>query len=40
MLDLDALTALRAVAEHGSVSAAATSLGFTPSAVSQQVKRL
>jgi DNA-binding transcriptional LysR family regulator len=40
MIDLAALVALRAVATHGSVSGAATALGFTPSAVSQQVKRL
>lgn len=40
MIDLEALTALRAVATHGSVSAAATATGYTPSAVSQQVKRL
>ncbi|CUR56058.1 Transcriptional regulator, LysR family [metagenome] len=40
MLDLTALTSLRAVDDHGSVVAAAESLGFTPSAVSQQVKRL
>ena len=40
MIDLDALLALRAVATHGSVGGAATALGFTPSAVSQQVKRL
>ena len=40
MIDLAALTALRAVATHGSVVAAADALGFTPSAVSQQVKRL
>lgn len=40
MIDLDALVALRAVDRHGSVVAAADSLGFTPSAVSQQVKRL
>ncbi|GAB2984406.1 LysR family transcriptional regulator [Nocardioides montaniterrae] len=40
MIDLDALAALRAVATHGSVSAAAEATGFTPSAVSQQVKRL
>lgn len=40
MIDLDAVVALRAVANHGSVAAAATSLGFTPSAVSQQIKRL
>ena len=40
MIDLDAVVALRAVATHGSVSAAAVALDFTPSAVSQQVKRL
>lgn len=40
MIDLVALTSLRAVATHGSVVAAAEALGFTPSAVSQQVKRL
>ena len=40
MLDLVALTSLRAVDDHGSVVAAAEALGFTPSAVSQQVKRL
>ena len=40
MIDLAALASLRAVATHGSVVAAADALGFTPSAVSQQVKRL
>lgn len=40
MIDLGALTSLRAVDAHGSVVAAADALGFTPSAVSQQVKRL
>ncbi len=40
MIDLAALTSLRAVDTHGSVVAAADALGFTPSAVSQQVKRL
>src|SRR5690348_13477610 len=40
MIDLDALAALRAVADTGSVIAAATATGYTPSAVSQQVKRL
>lgn len=40
MIDLAALVALRAVDTHGSVVAAADALGFTPSAVSQQVKRL
>ncbi|GAA1686321.1 LysR family transcriptional regulator [Microbacterium lacus] len=40
MIDLDAIISLRAVATQGSVAAAATALGYTPSAVSQQVKRL
>lgn len=40
MIDLDAVLSLRAVATEGSVAAAATTLGYTPSAVSQQVKRL
>jgi DNA-binding transcriptional LysR family regulator len=40
MIDLAALSSLRAVATHGSVVSAADALGFTPSAVSQQVKRL
>ena len=40
MIDLPALASLRVVASHGSVVAAADALGFTPSAVSQQVKRL
>ena len=40
MIDLAALGSLRAVAECGSVVGAAAALGFTPSAVSQQVKRL
>ncbi len=40
MIDLDALVSLRAVSAHGSVVAAADVLGYTPSAVSQQVKRL
>jgi DNA-binding transcriptional LysR family regulator len=40
MIDLAALSALRAVETHGSVVAAAQALGFTPSAISQQVKRL
>ncbi|GGR66437.1 DNA-binding transcriptional LysR family regulator [Nocardioides luteus] len=40
MIDLAALVALRTVDTHGSVVAAADALGFTPSAVSQQVKRL
>lgn len=40
MIDLAALASLTAVDAHGSVVGAAQSLGFTPSAVSQQVKRL
>ena len=40
MIDLVALDSLRAVGSHGSVVAAADALGFTPSAVSQQIKRL
>jgi DNA-binding transcriptional LysR family regulator len=40
MIDLAALASLRAVATHGSVVGAADALGYTPSAVSQQVKRL
>ena len=40
MIDLAALAGLRAIDTHGSVVAAADALGFTPSAVSQQVKRL
>jgi len=40
MIDLTALGALRAVGTSGSVTAAAETLGYTPSAVSQQIKRL
>src|SRR5271154_2699122 len=40
MIDLVALDSLRAVDAHGSVVAAAAALSFTPSAVSQQIKRL
>jgi DNA-binding transcriptional LysR family regulator len=40
MMDLTALRSLEAVHTHGSVVAAAQALGFTPSAVSQQIKRL
>ncbi|MCZ4499787.1 MAG: LysR family transcriptional regulator [Marmoricola sp.] len=40
MIDLAALRALKAVDQHGSVVAAAEALGFTPSAISQQIKRL
>ncbi|WP_431678666.1 LysR family transcriptional regulator [Kitasatospora sp. KL5] len=40
MLDLGRLRALHAVAVHGSVGGAAAALGFTPSAVSQQISKL
>ncbi|SDS03328.1 DNA-binding transcriptional regulator, LysR family [Brevibacterium sandarakinum] len=40
MIDLRRLRALAAVAEHGTVTAAATALNFTPSAVSQQIGQL
>ena len=40
MLDLSRLRALHAVHVHGSVASAAKALGYTPSAVSQQVAKL
>lgn len=40
MIDLASLRSLEAVHRHGSVHAAAEALGYTPSAVSQQIKRL
>ncbi|EPH42386.1 LysR family transcriptional regulator [Streptomyces aurantiacus] len=40
MLDLARLRALHAVAVHGTVGAAAAALGYTPSAVSQQIAKL
>lgn len=40
MMDLGRLRALHAVAVHGSVGGAAAALGFTPSAVSQQISKL
>ncbi|MCM3695403.1 LysR family transcriptional regulator [Microbacterium oleivorans] len=40
MIDLEAVVSLRSIATEGSVAAAANALGFTPSAVSQQIKRL
>lgn len=40
MMDLVALRSLIAVDVHGTVAAAATAGGYTPSAVSQQIKRL
>ncbi|MCX5201135.1 LysR family transcriptional regulator [Streptomyces sp. NBC_00237] len=40
MLDLARLRALHAVSVHGSVAGAATALGYTPSAVSQQLAKL
>ncbi|GAA4998882.1 LysR family transcriptional regulator [Kitasatospora paranensis] len=39
-MDLGRLRALHAVAVHGSVGGAATALGFTPSAISQQITKL
>ncbi|WP_320778050.1 LysR family transcriptional regulator [Streptomyces sp. CRN 30] len=40
MLDLQRLRALHAVSVHGTVGAAAAALGYTPSAVSQQIGKL
>ncbi|WP_367322918.1 LysR family transcriptional regulator [Streptomyces sp. HUAS ZL42] len=40
MLDLQRLRALHAVSVHGTVAAAAAALGYTPSAVSQQIAKL
>ncbi|MFG3286528.1 LysR family transcriptional regulator [Streptomyces sp. NPDC048111] len=40
MLDLARLRALHAVHVHGSVAAAAAALGYTPSAISQQISKL
>ncbi|MET8881564.1 LysR family transcriptional regulator [Streptomyces rubiginosohelvolus] len=40
MLDLARLRALHAVFVHGSVAGAATALGYTPSAISQQITKL
>ncbi|MEU1127492.1 LysR family transcriptional regulator [Streptomyces sp. NPDC005899] len=40
MLDLSRLRALHAVSVHGSVAGAAAALGYTPSAVSQQITKL
>ena len=40
MLDLATVRSLIAVRDHGTVVGAADALGFTPSAVSQQIKRL
>jgi DNA-binding transcriptional LysR family regulator len=40
VIDLVALQSLTAVAARGTVGAAAEALGYTPSAVSQQIKRL
>src|SRR4029453_17149490 len=40
MLDIGRLRALHAVATYGSVGAAADALGYTPSAVSQQLAKL
>ncbi|AXT86392.1 LysR family transcriptional regulator [Aeromicrobium sp. A1-2] len=40
MIDLGSLRSLIAVRDHGSIVAAAAALDFTPSAVSQQIKKL
>lgn len=40
VLDLARLRALHAVSVHGSVAGAATALGYTPSAISQQITKL
>ncbi|MCL6299528.1 LysR family transcriptional regulator [Streptomyces kronopolitis] len=40
MFDLNRLRALRAVATHGSMTGAAAALGYTPSAISQQIAKL
>ena len=40
MIDLVALRSLLALAESGTVAAAASATGYTPSAVSQQIKRM
>lgn len=40
MIDLAAVSSLRAVDQHGSVVGAAQASGYTPSAVSQQIKKL
>ncbi|HEV7628208.1 MAG TPA: LysR family transcriptional regulator, partial [Streptomyces sp.] len=40
MIDLRRLRVLRALAEHGTVTATAAALHLTPSAVSQQLRLL
>ncbi|YCK81200.1 LysR family transcriptional regulator [Arthrobacter sp. D3-18] len=40
MIDISALRALVAVEQHGSVVAASDVMGFSPSAISQQIKKL
>lgn len=40
MVSLAGLRAIEALATHGSITAAASALGYTPSAVSQQITRL
>ena len=40
MLDTTRMFTLREVAEHGSITAAASALGYTTSAVSQQIAKL
>ena len=39
-VSLAGLRAIEALATHGSISAAAAAMGYTPSAVSQQISRL
>ena len=40
MIDLVALRSLKAIDVHGSVVGAAQALGYSPSAISQQIKKL
>lgn len=40
MLDTNRMFTLRQVADHGSITAAAEALGYTTSAISQQIAKL
>ena len=40
MIEIGSLRALAAIEQHGSVIAASETMGFSPSAVSQQIKKL
>src|SRR5919112_38035 len=40
MIDIGSLRALAAIEHHGSVIAASEVMGFSPSAISQQIKKL